>query len=66
MSLAKIEVNDYGGAPFATHNFPCAVCGERPAVLGMGNGVFGPCWGCKSKGWRTLRLPKWLLRWVDR
>ncbi len=61
MELAKIEVNDFGGAPAAEHNIPCPVCGKKAAVLALGTGVFGPCWTCKSKGWLTLRVKPWQL-----
>lgn len=40
MELAKIEVNDYGGAPVATHNMPCAVCRTKHAVIELNTGRF--------------------------
>lgn len=64
MQLAKIEVNDFGGAPFCEHNMPCPVCGQWPAVLVMDTGVFEPCWECQSYGWQTLRRKRpWWMFW---
>jgi hypothetical protein len=63
--LARIEVNDYGGSPIATHNYPCPVCVSVHAVYQLNWGRFQPCWGCQSKGWRVVRVPKWLRRWLE-
>jgi len=65
MELAKIEVNDYGGAPFASHNMPCPICREKPAVLSMNEGTFQPCWSCQRTGWVTVKAIGWR-RWVVR
>lgn len=51
----SVEINDYGGAPFATHNQPCAVCHTLPAVLIMNSGIFQPCHRCRSDGWGLHR-----------
>jgi len=51
VKLAHITINDLGGAPLATHNMPCAVCGTSPAVLDIATGVFNPCWECQKRGW---------------
>ncbi len=62
MELAKIEVNDFGGAPVAEHNMPCAVCRVRHAVIELNAGRFSPCWPCQYNGWKTLnfyKLPLW-------
>lgn len=63
MELAKIEINDFGGAPVAEHNMPCPVCSMKPAVLILNTGTFMPCRGCQEKGWRTLKT-NWLTRWL--
>lgn len=60
MELSPIVVNDFGGAPIAEHNMPCAVCGCCHAVLYLNTGVFLPCWKCQKHGWRTVQVPKWL------
>lgn len=61
--LAKITVNDFGGAPVAEHNMPCPVCGIKHAVLYLNAGIFYPCRQCERGGWTLLRLPRWLSRW---
>ena len=63
MKLAEIIVDDFGGAPAAEHNMPCAICRERKAVLLLDYGRFAPCWECQRRGWRTTRPPRWL-RWL--
>jgi hypothetical protein len=62
MELARIVVDDFGGAPIAEHNMPCAVCGREHAVLCLNNGTFEPCWNCQRAGWVLIdrkRLPWW-------
>lgn len=57
------EINDYGGAPFATHNHACSVCLTRPSVLNLSTGRLEPCWTCQKKGWRLTRMScfwRWL------
>ena len=56
MELAKIVIDDFGGAPAATHNMPCAVCLENHAVYLLTIGAFKPCWPCIRKGWVTTRV----------
>ena len=63
MEIAKIEVNDFGGAPACEHNMPCAVCGMKHAIYELSFGYFQPCWDCQEKGWklkRKLTLKEWL------
>lgn len=63
--LAKYEYNDHGGAPFATHNFPCPICQKLPAVVLLWCHIFQPCWDCQRQGYITIkiknRLQKYLL-----
>lgn len=57
--MAQIVVRSDGG-PWAVHNQPCAVCGERKAVLDLNLGVFTPCWPCMEKGWDLkCSRPRW-------
>jgi hypothetical protein len=56
-------INDYGGAPVATHDHACAVCLKRPSVLNISTGRMDPCWGCQSEGWQVVRLSRFW-RWV--
>lgn len=65
MELAKIEVNDFGGAPFAEHNMPCPVCRKQPAVIFLNMGTFHPCRKCESAGWVTVKATGWK-RWLLR
>jgi hypothetical protein len=62
VKLARIVVHDFGIA--AEHNYPCGVCGQEKAILFMRTGVFGPCWKCQAAGWRTVKLPIWLMRFA--
>jgi len=63
MELAEIKVNDWGGAPAADHNMPCAVCRENHAVLNLNTGRFHPCWCCQDM--RRVDLVQWK-RWVPK
>ena len=63
MPLAEIEINDFGGAPVADHNFPCPACGKKKAMLFMNTGRFHPCCDCTCQGWVMILLPSWVLRW---
>ena len=69
MELAKIEINDFGGAPVATHNMPCATCLKNHAVYVLSEGHFEPCWDCQRAGYFLMtptssRFQKWLRRFV--
>lgn len=61
MELAKIEYEDHGIV--VSHNMPCPICGQEPAVLQCNVGVFAPGWKCQGKGWRTLKLHPFA-RWI--
>jgi hypothetical protein len=67
--MLKPNVNTYGGAPFATHDMPCAICRDMPAVLDLSTGVMQPCWGCQKNGWRLVRatgnITKHILKSLD-
>lgn len=57
--MAEIVVRTDGG-PWAVHNQPCAVCGQRTAVLDLSQGVMMPCWPCQELGWDLTRSrPRW-------
>jgi len=60
--MAEIVINDFGGAPYAKHNMPCAVCGKKKAVFEINYGRFQPCWECQDAGWRTVRFNGWFGR----
>ena len=62
MKLLPIKVDDYGGAPVATHNMPCNVCRDKHAVINLSTGVFEPCWSCQSSGWVCVKFPMWLYK----
>lgn len=63
--MAEIVINDFFGAPFCEHNYPCCVCRTEKAVYLMGEGRFLPCWSCQRAGWRTARLPRWVWRLAE-
>jgi len=65
MGLAEIRVDDLGGAPVAKHNMPCPICLREHAVLFLNTGQFFPCWKCQKDGWRTVKLPKWVI-WISK
>lgn len=49
--------------PVATHDMPCAVYRELPAVLDCNRGVFEPSWSAQSDGWILIRVRwPWLRR----
>lgn len=51
------------GGPWAQHNHPCPVCGDRHAIMDLGGGVFGPCGECTAEGWSlTYRRRRWWRR----
>lgn len=59
--MAEIVVRSDGG-PWAVHNQPCAVCGERTAILDLNQGVMLPCGVCAARGWQLSR-PKQRIWW---
>lgn len=68
-AVHHIHVHDMAMA--ATHDVPCPVCMNEKALLtrDMTPGsrkphTFQPCDRCQQQGWRTIRLPKWLRRWM--
>ena len=50
-------VEDFGGAPVAVHDMPCAVRWQSgdPAVLDISTGVFHPGWKAQEQGWRLVK-----------
>lgn len=58
MELLKPTVVTDGG-PWARHNMPCSVCGERHAILHLNTGVFEPCGECTRAGWKTVQKKRW-------
>ncbi len=73
MKIAKVKINDFGGAPVAEHNMPCAVCLTEKAVYNLSanlpkSGTFDPCWGCQARGFHLVNVRKLplLLRWMLR
>lgn len=41
--------------PTATHDQPCAVYHDQPAVLDMNKGVFEPSWKAQADGWCLVK-----------
>lgn len=62
MNIFEVKIDDYDGAPVATHNMPCAVCYKKHAVLDMGEGIFQPCWDCQ----KIYKLRKVSICWLKK
>lgn len=56
------EVHNLG--PAAIHDHACNICWVEKAVLNLNLGVFEPCWGCQTKGWKLKQVvrPRFLRR----
>jgi hypothetical protein len=54
---ARFEYRVLG--PIVEHNYLCAVCRERKAVLDCTSGLLTPCWGCRERGYRLIKLGFW-------
>ena len=54
--LLDIKINDFGGSPFADHNYPCPVYPENKAVLVINRGYFQPSWIAQKKGFKLVKL----------
>ena len=59
MEIFKPTINDFGGAPFAEHNMPCAICRDEKAVLDLSCGIFRPCWTCQKDGFDIGLFDGW-------
>lgn len=66
MNKPPIEVDNFGGAPFAEHNQLCHVCWVAPAVLLLNNGVFQPCDACQDRGWTLIQVRSQYLKRILR
>lgn len=64
MQLMKPTVETDGG-PWATHDMPCAVYQDKPAVLDLSTGMFHPSWRAQEEGWMLVRVPRWA-KWIVR
>lgn len=48
------------------HNYLCAVCRERSAVIETWHGILQPCWDCQRRGYKLIKfnwLQKLFLKW---
>ena len=53
------------GGPWATHDMPCCVYEDEPAVLQIITGVFEPSWKAQREGWELVkvnRFQRWILK----
>ena len=46
--------------PFQNHNYLCAVCREKFAVIECWHGILQPCWDCQKK-YKIVKL-----NWADK
>jgi ribosomal protein L37AE/L43A len=44
-----------GGFMEMRHNYLCAVCRNRIAVIETWSGVLQPCWDCQKSGYKLLK-----------
>ena len=59
--LKQPEIVSHG--PAATHDMPCAVYRELPAVLDCNTGIFHPSWSAQSDGYILIHVRRpWLRR----
>jgi len=57
--LLKATIETDGG-PWATHNMPCCIYKDKPAVYQLSGGVFLPSWKAQKEGYMLVKHPKWL------
>ena len=54
-------VVDFGGAPYAQHDYACPIYPDAHAVLHLDTGIFHPSWIAQRHGYVLLEIrPKWL------
>jgi len=53
------------GGPWVSHNYPCPVVENEPAVWDMNANVFRPSWAAQRDGWRLVQAIGWRL-WLLR
>lgn len=59
MKLQKIKIVTDGG-PWASHDYPCPVFRDRPAVLNLSKGIFEPSWEAQDKGYHLVKVDTYL------
>lgn len=52
--VAVFKYMDLG--PAMEHNYLCAVCREKHAVLDMSKGILQPCWSCQKRDYKLVKL----------
>ena len=63
MNICKIEIDNLGGAPICTHNYPCPVYyATEHAIFEMDKGHFTPSWKARKKGWQLVKADNWFKR----
>ncbi len=43
--------------PAMEHNYLCAVCRDKKAIIELWHGILQPCWDCQARGWKLIK--KW-------
>lgn len=51
----QITINDFGGSPFCTHNYPCPIYHNKKAVRIIGSGYFQPSWDAQKDGYKIIK-----------
>lgn len=65
MDKAKYKYIDHGIC--IDHNYLCAICREKSAVLEMWSGILQPCWDCQKhyKIFKINWLTKFFMYWIS-
>lgn len=64
----KIELAEFVYAHIGMgiiHNYSCAVCREKSAVLDCSSGILQPCWSCQKNQYFILKVNpfyQWILK----
>jgi len=64
MKLLEVKVDDFGGAPVCTHNYPCPIYTEEHAVYNLSDGYFKPSRKAQRDGWKLIRITNRFQRFV--
>lgn len=62
MKILKVEINDFNGAMFAEHNYPCPVFSGERAVLIIGKTYFQPSWKAQNLGYKLVKAENFIQR----
>lgn len=64
MKYSKIKIDDFGGSPFCTHNYPCPIYHDEKAVRIVGHNYFQPSWKAQNQGYKIIKADNWIKKLV--